>query len=104
MTLRIILKSYNKEKINSFSKILYNLLINEKCDVKGVVSLPTKIKKFCVLRSPHVNKDSREQFEIRIYKKIIDIKTILPNVLKQLLKIKTPAEIASKLEIKKNII
>ena len=39
----------------------------------GPVPLPTHIKKFCVIRSPHVDKDSREQFEIRTHKRLIDI-------------------------------
>jgi small subunit ribosomal protein S10 len=41
--------------------------------VVGPVPLPTHIKKFCVIRSPHVDKDSREQFEIRTHKRLIDI-------------------------------
>jgi small subunit ribosomal protein S10 len=41
--------------------------------VAGPVPLPTKISRFCVLRSPHVNKKSREQFEIRTHKRLIDI-------------------------------
>ncbi len=41
--------------------------------VAGPVPLPTKINRFCVLRSPHVDKKSREQFEIRTHKRLIDI-------------------------------
>jgi small subunit ribosomal protein S10 len=41
--------------------------------VIGPVPLPTHIRKFCVIRSPHVDKDSREQFEIRTHKRLIDI-------------------------------
>jgi small subunit ribosomal protein S10 len=41
--------------------------------VVGPIPLPTHIKKFCVIRSPHVDKDSREQFEIRTHKRLIDI-------------------------------
>lgn len=37
------------------------------------ISLPIKIKKFCILSSPHINKDSRDHFEVRIYKEILDI-------------------------------
>ncbi len=41
--------------------------------VAGPVPLPTRIEKFCVIRSPHIDKDSREQFEIRTHKRLIDI-------------------------------
>ena len=41
--------------------------------VAGPIPLPTKIRKFCVLRSPHVDKKSREQFEIRTHKRLLDI-------------------------------
>jgi small subunit ribosomal protein S10 len=41
--------------------------------VVGPVPLPTRIQKFCVLRSPHIDKKSREQFEIRTHKRLIDI-------------------------------
>ena len=41
--------------------------------VVGPVPLPTRIQKFCVLRSPHIDKKSREQFEVRTHKRLIDI-------------------------------
>ncbi|GAB6096624.1 30S ribosomal protein S10 [Desulfatiferula olefinivorans] len=41
--------------------------------VVGPIPLPTRINKFCILRSPHVNKKSREQFEIRTHKRLLDI-------------------------------
>ena len=42
-------------------------------NVRGPIPLPTKIEKYCVLRSPHVDKRSQEQFEIRTHKRLIDI-------------------------------
>ena len=43
-------------------------------DISGPVPLPTRIRKYTVLRSPHVNKDSREQFEVRTHQRLIDIR------------------------------
>lgn len=67
-----------KLKLYSFSKIalnnLYTNLLRLTTDNQSIIKrifLPTKIKKFCVLRSPFKHKDSREQFEIRFYKEII---------------------------------
>ena len=72
MKLRIYLKSFSKNGINETLKGVIITLSKLKLNFSSI-SLPTHIKKFCVLRSPHVNKDSREEFEIRIYKKFIDI-------------------------------
>ena len=73
MKIRIYLKSFSKDAINEAIKtILFQLSSLENKTISSV-ALPTKIKKFCVLKSPHVDKDSREQFEIRIFKRFIDI-------------------------------
>ncbi len=73
MKFRILLKSFDNELINLASQQLRSVLLKTECNITGVVALPTKIKRFCVLRSPHIDKDSREHFEIRIYKRFIDI-------------------------------
>ena len=75
MKFRILLRSFNNEQIISATQELYNTLGKTDATLSGVVSLPTKIKRFCVLRSPHVDKDSREHFELRLYKKFVDIST-----------------------------
>ncbi len=72
MKLRIYLKSFSKKAINESIKELLALFAKSNKSLVSI-SLPTRIKKFCVLRSPHVNKDSREEFEVRIYKKFLDI-------------------------------
>lgn len=74
MKVRLYFKSFCKKAINEAVKIVLDNASDFNLNV-GLfsVSLPTRIKKFCVLRSPHVNKDSREEFEIRIYKKFLDI-------------------------------
>lgn len=73
--LRIILQSFSSFNLNESCIKIVNLVSMENPNIKlsGPISLPTRKRSYCVLRSPHVNKDSREQFEIRRYKKIIDI-------------------------------
>jgi small subunit ribosomal protein S10 len=91
MKFRIFLKSFKNILIdNSVENIKKNLL-DTTCKFSGLISLPIKIKRFCVLRSPHVNKDSREHFEIRIYKKFFDITTISIDCLEKLLKTELPS-------------
>ena len=74
MKFRILLRSFNNELIGNASQQLRSTLIDTDCQLSGIVALPTRIKRFCVLRSPHVDKKSREQFEIRIHKRILDLK------------------------------
>ena len=59
--------------------------------VAGPVPLPTRINKFTVLRSPHVNKKSREQFEMRTHKRLIDILNPSSDVMDSLMKLELPA-------------
>ena len=59
--------------------------------VVGPVPLPTHIKKFCVIRSPHVDKDSREQFEIRTHKRLIDILDPTSKTVDALMRLDLPA-------------
>jgi small subunit ribosomal protein S10 len=71
--IRIKLESFNHELLNSSCQKIINILQNTQLDFFKIVSLPTKKRIYCVLRSPHVDKDSREHFEIRVYKKVIDL-------------------------------
>jgi len=103
MKFRILLKSFDNDIINLASEQLRVTLLKTECDVNGVVSLPIKIKRFCVLRSPHIDKDSREHFELRLYKRFIDITTTSPAILDLLLKTELPAGVACSLKMLQNI-
>jgi len=74
--IRLILKAYDsKILVQACNQLI--AAIEQSADnwehIIGPVPLPTKRRIYCVLRSPHVNKDSREHFEIRIHKRLIDI-------------------------------
>jgi small subunit ribosomal protein S10 len=72
--LRIILKSYEKNILDSSCEtLMQSVRENDEVSLIGPVRLPTRRRIYCVLRSPHVNKDSREHFEIRTHKRLIDI-------------------------------
>jgi small subunit ribosomal protein S10 len=71
--IRVRLESFNHELLlSSCQKIIETLRINSFNSI-GMVTLPTSKRIYCVLRSPHVDKDSREHFEIRIHKRILEI-------------------------------
>jgi len=99
MKFRIFLRSFDKDLINLTAQELRNLLLRADCNVTGIVSLPIRIKRFCVLRSPHIDKDSREHFEIRLYKRFIDLTTLSPSILDLLLKSELPAGVSCSLKI-----
>ena len=103
MKFRILLRSFDNDLINLACQQLRSTLMKTECSLSGVVSLPTKIKRFCVLRSPHVDKDSREHFEIRIYKRFIDINTDSPSILDLLLKTELPSGVSCSLKVLQNV-
>lgn len=71
--IRIRLESFNHELLTSSCQKIVTALQPTSSHPLGVVSLPTQKRIYCVLRSPHVDKDSREHFEIRVHKRILDI-------------------------------
>ena len=71
--IRVRLESFNHELLNTSCQKIMEITQNNNIDNVGVVSLPTDKRIYCVLRSPHVNKDSREHFEIRSHKRIVEI-------------------------------
>lgn len=99
MKFRIFLRSFDNDLINLASKELSLTLSKTECELTGTVALPLKIKRFCVLRSPHIDKDSREHFEIRLYKRFIDITTDSATILDFLLKTELPAGVSCSLKI-----
>jgi small subunit ribosomal protein S10 len=71
--LRISVKAYESQILdNSCSKII-DAVKASGIEAIGPIPLPTKLRRYCVLTSPHVNKDARDHFEIRTHKRIIDI-------------------------------
>jgi len=71
--LRISLKAYESGLLdNSCTKII-DAVKSSGIEAIGPIPLPTKLRRYCVLTSPHVNKDGREHFEIRTHKRIIDV-------------------------------
>jgi len=71
--IRVRLESFNHELLMTSCRKILNLTQNIELDNVGVVALPTDKRIYCVLRSPHVDKDSREHFELRVHKRVIEI-------------------------------
>ena len=71
--LRIALKAYESKLLDDSCQQIIDVVNKEETKVVGPIPLPTKRRIYCVLRSPHVNKDAREHFEIRTHKRMIEI-------------------------------
>ena len=71
--IRVCLKSYDYKLLDKSVQEIVDTVKRTGAIVAGPIPLPTMINKFCVLRSPHVDKKSREQFEIRTHKRLLDI-------------------------------
>ena len=71
--IRIRLRAYDYRIIDKSAKQIIDTAIRTGAEVAGPIPLPTEIKKITVLKSPHVFKDAREQFEMRTHKRLIDI-------------------------------
>ena len=71
--IRIRLKAYDHRLLDQSTGEIVDTAKRTGANVVGPIPLPTKINKYCVLRSPHVDKKSREQFEIRTHKRLLDI-------------------------------
>ena len=72
-SIRIRLKAFDHRILDQSAKEIVNTAQRTGAQVRGPIPLPTRIEKFTVLRSPHIDKKSREQFEIRTHKRVLDI-------------------------------
>ena len=89
--IRVRLRAFDVELIDQSAKSIVQTVQKAGAKVSGPVPLPTKIQKTTVLRSPHVNKKSREQFEMRTRKRLIDIIEPSADVMDSLMKLELPA-------------
>ena len=85
--IRIRLKAYDHRLIDRSASEIVETAKRTGAQVRGPIPLPTKIEKFTVLRSPHVDKKSREQFEIRTHKRMLDIVDPTPQTVDALMKL-----------------
>ena len=71
--IRIRLKAFDHRVLDQSAREIVGTAKRTGAEVRGPIPLPTRIEKYTVLRSPHVNKKAREQFEIRTHKRLLDI-------------------------------
>lgn len=89
--LRVRLKSYDSRVIDDSAEEILNTAIRTGAKITGPIPLPTEKEIITVTTSPHVDKDAREQFEIRTHKRLIDIIEPTPKTLDALMNLELPA-------------
>jgi small subunit ribosomal protein S10 len=85
--IRIRLKAFDHRVLDQSAHEIVNTAQRTGANVRGPIPLPTRIEKFTVLRSPHIDKKSREQFEIRTHKRVLDIVDPTPQTVDALMKL-----------------
>ena len=85
--IRIRLKAFDHRVLDNSASEIVNTAKRTGAQVRGPIPLPTKIEKFTVLRGPHIDKKSREQYEIRTHKRLLDIVDPTPQTVDALMKL-----------------
>ena len=89
--LRLRIKAYDHKLIDNSSKQIVDVVKRHDAEVIGPIPLPTEIKKFTVNRSTFIDKNSREQFELRVHKRLIDILNPNPEIIEALSSLNLPS-------------
>jgi len=90
-TIRIRLKAYDHRLLDQSTGEIVSTAKRTGAQVRGPIPLPTRIQRVTVLRSPHIDKKSREQFEMRTHKRLIDILDPTPQTVDALMKLELAA-------------
>ena len=98
-TIRIKLKSYDHELVDGVAKNIVDVITKNGAKISGPIPLPTEREIVTILRATHKYKDSREQFEMRTHKRLIDIYNPTANVVQCLMNVDVPAGVDIKIKL-----
>ena len=97
--IRIRLKSYEVSLLNESCEKIIDTASRTESLTMGPIPLPTQRKIYCVLRSPHVNKKSREQFKLSSYKRLLDIYSSSSKTIDALMKLELPSGVEVEIKV-----
>ena len=98
--IKIRMEAYDHEAIDQSARDIVETAKRTGARVSGPVPLPTRVERFTVLRSPHIDKKSREQFEIRTHKRLLDIVDPTPQTVDALMKLDLAAGVDVEIKLK----
>ena len=97
--IRIRMEAYDHRALDTSAREIVEQARRTNAQVSGPIPLPTRIERYTVLRSPHIDKKSREQFEIRTHKRLIDIYDANPRTVESLNRLVVPAGVFVKIRV-----
>ena len=97
--IRIRLKAFDHRVLDLSAKEIVSTARRTGAQVRGPIPLPTRIERYTVLRSPHIDKKSREQFEIRTHKRVLDIVDPTPQTVDALMKLDLAAGVGVEIKL-----
>lgn len=98
-TIRISLRAYDHSLLDKSTEKIVKTAKSTGAILSGPIPLPTKRSVYTVLRSPHVNKKSREQFQTKIHKRLVDILNSTPKTVESLMKLDLPAGVDIEIKV-----
>jgi small subunit ribosomal protein S10 len=97
--IRIRLKAYDHEVIDQSTRKIVETVLRTQATIRGPIPLPTEKHRYTVIRSPHKDKDSREHFEMRIHKRLLDIIEPSQKTVDSLQRLELPAGVDIEIKI-----
>ncbi len=97
--IRIRMKAYDFKLLDQSAAEIVDTAMRTGARVAGPIPLPTSINKYTVLRGPHIDKKSREQFEVRTHKRLIDILEPTPKTVDSLMRLELPAGVEVEIKL-----
>ena len=97
--IRIRLKGYDHKQLDASAQSIVETVIRTQAKIRGPVPLPTEKHRYTVIRSPHKDKDSREHFEMRVHKRLLDILEPSPKTVDSLQRLELPAGVDIEIKI-----
>ncbi len=97
--IRIKLKAYDHQSVDESARKIAATVTRTQAKIRGPVPLPTEIHRYCVIRGPHVDKDSREHFEMRIHKRLIDILDPTAKTVDSLMRLDLPSGVEVEIKL-----
>ena len=98
-TIRISLRGYDHILLDKSTEKIVKTAKSTGAIISGPIPLPTKRSVYTILRSPHVNKKSREQFQTKIHKRLVDILNSTPKTVESLMKLDLPAGVDIEIKV-----
>ena len=97
--IRIKLKSFDHNLVDKSADKIVKTVKTSGAVVNGPIPLPTRKRKFTVIRAPHVNSDSKEQFQLCTYKRLLDIYSSTPKTIDALMKLELPSGVEVEIKV-----